>query len=253
MSYTKLYLVPKKGPVEEHAAFQNAWGSACRIWAAVGHRYFGWLETPPMMNNEAMELMWKFPFDLDYPYEDRIVVASTFDRAMVQREHLQTLALAYRNFERRFPPGKSVSHLPAQADCFEKLAEDKRCFGVCWTQTTVVQGHWIVQRDGEPPRGYDLSLDNDHQFIFNDVPKDGTKLLKREEALAICRAILAAEAKDDVDCIWQAFKQLFAVGQMAERVVDGAEFTMGIEYGIVVGLARAFGMRPSELGTPQTP
>lgn len=174
MSYTTIYKVPEKGEIENYAEFKNAWRGALNVWTEMAKRYLG-MEMLPMFREGGMRPVWDLSEDPEIPENDRIVMASTFDNVMVEREDLPRLVEAYRDFATRFEPGSLLE----QAEVLEKLAADPTCFAVCWNQTSVNSDTWM-KPEGDPDieddyrlRMYDISKDNGHWFLFEDEAAEG--------------------------------------------------------------------------------
>ncbi len=165
MSYTTLYKVPENGEIEDYAEFKNAYQGAFNVWSEMAKAYLG-MEHSPMFG--SMKPIWDMADDDRALLNDRIVLASTFDWVMVKREHLSVVADAMDDFGKRYEPG----HLPEQAKKLRELTQDKSCYAVCWCQTSVTDmwNRACVGNDGETSRLYDVSRDNDHWFLFDDIP-----------------------------------------------------------------------------------
>jgi len=171
MSYTTLFKVPKSGEIEDYAEFKNAFRGAFNVWSEMA-KAFLCMEDLPMSRDGGMKQVWDLAQSENVPLNDRIVMASTFDRVMVKREHLFLVAAAMDDFANRYDPG----HLPEQAKKLRELAKDESCFAVCWRQTSVTADMWMEQTGEIDEYGdigyrmYDVSKDNNHWFLFDEIP-----------------------------------------------------------------------------------
>ena len=99
--------------------------------------------------------------------EDRIVIASTFDRVMVRRTEIPKLLDAISSYISRFDGGNLVD----MVEELQKLAEDRVCYAVCWNQTSVSDTWYVRDDDEEDSRLYDISKDEDHWFLFDELER----------------------------------------------------------------------------------
>lgn len=183
MSRTEMYAAPEGGKFEQIAELPNSWGSASRIWSAISERYFGdkmhWLIRCGR-DDETAKAFWAFHADPRLTLTEKIVFQSTFDCALVKRDRFRELAKAFREFDRMYPaPTGTANHLPTMAEILDRLASDAHGldftpFSVGWRQTTVSPCHWWVRPENENEdfdddgRPYDLSIDTDHFFLFEE-------------------------------------------------------------------------------------
>ncbi|RPJ40055.1 MAG: hypothetical protein EHM35_00165 [Planctomycetaceae bacterium] len=164
MSRTTIYLVPKSGPVRVFREFSNAFRGAWLVWDSMAKRYLG-LDAVEYMIADNLQPVWDLWKDRAVPEAHRIVMASTFDAVMVKRENLERLAAAFDQYAMDFAdPG----HIPAEAAAVRELAGMDECFAVCWQQTSVSADVWRVwMPEVEDSRPYDVSIDNEHWFLFD--------------------------------------------------------------------------------------
>ncbi|EEN1949906.1 hypothetical protein C4O04_05105 [Salmonella enterica subsp. enterica serovar Poona] len=114
MSYTSvIYVWPgEKSDVAEE--LRNAWGSVPVVWDHMAKRYFGksWWS--------CMDTLWLFARRQDIPFEHRAVLAMTYDRMYVKREHYELAAQCIRQYLAQFPTNDGrVNHWPRIAEIFE--------------------------------------------------------------------------------------------------------------------------------------
>jgi hypothetical protein len=184
MSYTIVHKVPQTGAIATGFDIQNAWLGAMHIWERMYWRYchvgrhdeyaFGMVMTRDLDRKDSLKQVWDLakrseptilhPFTV--PLNDRIVLATTFDKVMVKREHLPRLIEAFHAF---MTSHGGTDNMRKQVQAFEKLSKDEECYAVCWTQTSVVADAWMVyEPDEDDHRQYDISIDTGHWFLFDD-------------------------------------------------------------------------------------
>jgi hypothetical protein len=172
MSYTTIHLV-QHGGLAKHEDFNNSWGSAMYVWTSLNSKYLaepGESHTAFLFSESKFPLLWKLAIDARLAKTERIVHATTFDRAMVKRENLLDLADRFDEFVELHPPGKYVCSLPQQAESLRRIIGNSiDCVGVCWTQTSVASDVWQVPDEStEESRWYDIDRDKGHFFIYDD-------------------------------------------------------------------------------------
>lgn len=167
MSYTTLHLV-KHGGLEDFQEYKNSHGGAMFVWNALANKYLKESAFKFMFGDSAP--LWAIAYDSKVSKTDRIVMATTFDRAMVRAENLLDLADRFDEFCKTYPAGNMACSLSQQSADFRKIAEDKEVLGVCWTQTSVAGDVWQVnEEDGESMRSYDIDRDSGHFFVYDNV------------------------------------------------------------------------------------
>jgi len=169
MSYTTIFKVPKEGEVETYAEFNNARRGAFNVWAVMAKEYLNIEPLPVFDDDKNWNCIWGLSDSDEVLYSDRIVMEATFDKVMVKRENLLTLAKAMDDFCTRYEPGS----LPEQVQTLRELFKDEDCFAVCWQQTSVTCA-WEEESDeeldeygDEISRNYDVSKDTKHYFLFD--------------------------------------------------------------------------------------
>jgi hypothetical protein len=173
MSYTTLHLV-KEGGIENYREFANSWGGAMFIWDSLCKRYFPGQVPYTLIFGGGTENLWGLAQRKDVALNDRVVLMTTFDRAMVRKENLLDLANRFEQFVKDHPNPSVVCSLPDQAVAMRKIAAEQDCVGVCWTQTSVSGDVWYVGDElGESGlRPYDIAKDKGHFFVYDDLAED---------------------------------------------------------------------------------
>lgn len=177
MSYTTVYKVPAQGGIESAGEFRNAHGYGPYVYNKMGSHRLGWGEHEWILKKGAdIKPLWRLAEDESLPNFERITLTATYDRVMVRRENIPRVIEAFRAFVAAYPPGKYACSLLAQADLLEDLAQDPECFAVCWNGTSVSDNWPFIYEecphcgnDTEEYREYDVSLDSDHWFMFDEL------------------------------------------------------------------------------------
>jgi hypothetical protein len=146
--------------------FRNAWGGHARIWNALFDRY---LKDPlneydSWMLTRSQQKLWDIVKRQDLQPFERIVMAATFDYAIISKEHFATFAADLRKFVQLYPvAGATVDHLPAWAD----LIESNKAQAIGFRGTSVAENVWIGY-NGETDESvpYDLATGTRHFEIY---------------------------------------------------------------------------------------
>lgn len=164
MSYTTLYKVTKND-IYIVGEFQNAYRFAYNIWQRISQAYF--FEDISLSDLSSIQKVWDIHLDRRANVYDRIVMMTTFDKVMVKKENFDALIDAFSDFSSRYPdPGS----LPEQIEFIKELKEDETCIAICWQATSVTDSPWHIYEDDEDDyRGYDLSRDEGHWFLFDKL------------------------------------------------------------------------------------
>lgn len=177
MSYTTLYLVPESGEIREYAEYRNAYGLAAYCWTSLCDRYLDGVQW--ILSDDAIKRLWGLAKDGRMPEHHKIALRTTFDNVMVRRENLLRVGDAFDQFVKDFPPGKQACSLSKQAADLRLLSHNAKCFAVCWCQTSVAADAWMtrdddeVNEEGDPVyRGWDISKDEGHWFLFDEVEEE---------------------------------------------------------------------------------
>jgi hypothetical protein len=115
------------------------------------------------------QAVWDLHEDERLPLNDRIVLLTTFDMAMVKTENLPALIEAMEDFATRYEPGSLLEH----TDVLRKLAKMPECVAVCWNGTSVSTCLWTVYDDEDDDRAYNIHTDIGHWFIFEKIRTGG--------------------------------------------------------------------------------
>jgi hypothetical protein len=163
MSYTTLYKVCVDGQVKPHERYYNSYQNAFSVWDSMAKQYLH-RDVAPMLNSNMWELfnLWKNPL---IPIGRRIVLMATFDHVLVRQANIAKLVAAHEEHWSFF------SSIP----CFGRralfeLLQDVDCVAVCWQQTSVSQQLWWVNgEDCQEGRPYNVFVDKDHWFLFDEL------------------------------------------------------------------------------------
>lgn len=114
MSYTTVIHVWPGEKSEASVELRNAWGSAPVIWDNIAQHYLGgsyW---------SCADRLWPLAKRQDIPFHHRAVLAMTYDRMYILREHYGRIANCIREYLRDFPVEENkVNHWPFLAELFE--------------------------------------------------------------------------------------------------------------------------------------
>jgi len=167
MSTTTVFLAyPDR--VEEIASLRNAWGSGAFAWSALAKKYLGdnfiWLCNP-----EGAEKVWALVNDPRLLTFERIVLASTFDYAIIEAAKFEDAAAYWSDFEGTYREVNKVCHA---GDISRLLLHHHReqtpCVGMCFWLTSVAENLWCDwDEKKDEPVPFDLETYK-HFFVFEE-------------------------------------------------------------------------------------
>lgn len=89
--------------------------------------------------DENFKAIWALHDNPDVPRAYRIVLMSTFDNVILEKEHFEDFEKAVYEYARRFACGQLLD----QARVISGLKK-RKIIGVCWNQTSVNADAWYV-------------------------------------------------------------------------------------------------------------
>jgi hypothetical protein len=165
MSCTEIYAVIENGDVKHHDEIRNAWRGAPAVWNDMGKRYGKMGAGQLMYQPSVAEAVWGLARDKSVPEDERLVMASTFDRVVIMRKDFPRLIDAMEKFIKKY----SDTSIGEQADIIRKMQDDSSIIGVCWNQTSVNSSPWMrYGTDDEEGRPYNINTDEGHWSPFDD-------------------------------------------------------------------------------------
>lgn len=175
MSYCELKIIDKKGDVIGYKEYRNAHGGCAFIWDGIYDRY---LKDPNKQYDSWLsnsDKLWPLYKDKNIEEWIRIVLASTYDTAMIKRKNLIAMADYYARFVCNFSRPDNICHLDDWArDIIQITKEYPDCIGVCFYGMSVSEDPWWVyetSNNDDEGRPYNINVDTGHCFIFEEVRK----------------------------------------------------------------------------------
>lgn len=168
MSTTTVFLAhPDR--VDEIASLRNSWGSGAFVWSALGEKYLGdshiW-----SCNPLGAEKLWRLVDDPRLRDFERIVLASTFDYAIIEQANFEEAASYWADFEGAYRKENQVCHA---GDISRLLLKHKEtpCVGLCFWLTSVAENLWEDwDEDADEPLPFSLDTYK-HFFVFEEYGK----------------------------------------------------------------------------------
>ena len=177
MSYTEMFIVKNLGVVVPHAEFKNSHRGAMMIWVNLFNvycpdqvkeakeRYHMEGKIYPY-NDEDYKAVWALAKNIIVPKHNRIVLAATFDYAILEREHFQDYIEAVETYAQDYP---QVGHLLLQCKEIAKL-QKRKIIGVCWNQTSVSADMWWTEH-----RRFNINKDGHGWMLFKEMFADSAE------------------------------------------------------------------------------
>ena len=185
MSYTEIYAFGKDGNAYLFKEINNSWRGAMAIWTVLEEKYLPQYRpsyVPPsvldselkdycnykpsrcgaIFDKKAMQEIWDLVNgDLMTP-EERIVLATTFDKVIIARKDVLDTIDAFNKFE-------GDTSLKEQAEILQEMYDQGDIIAVGWNQTSVNGDNWenfSYDEDEEEYTPYNVLTGTEHQFIF---------------------------------------------------------------------------------------
>ena len=163
MSYCALVCFEdgKPGVITE---FKNSCGGAAFIWDVLYDKYLKDPNKKPDCWLLDPDSLWPLAKRADLPLFERVVLASTYDRALVRDDHFAEFSGHLREFVKTYPAGDKACHLSAWADLFDKSESE----AIGFYGTSVSENLWIdwdEEKDGPIP--YNLNERDDHFEVYD--------------------------------------------------------------------------------------
>lgn len=163
MSYTTLKKIDTNGDIVDYCDFGNSYFSGMLVWNRLKDKYN--VETT-FINYDNV---WKLASDTNVLEHERIVLLSTFDRALCRSEDFVKLIDAFVKFYEELPEKLKRCTILAQAEKIKEMMEDKSIIGCAWQQTSVAEEQWEIMEGDDKFRPYNIFKDANHFWIFEEL------------------------------------------------------------------------------------
>lgn len=199
MSRTEMVAFKQNGEAVLYQEIQNAWRGAMAIWRQLEEKYLPPYRPPyvpahiplekveayigfkpsrfGMGDEEGVREVWNLYERDDVSITDKIVLGTTFDRALVKKEDIPEVIKAFEAFEGETSLGEQVLILT-------EMLENENVIAVGWNQTSVVQNQWtrvIYNEENDSFLPYNCLTDTKHFWLFDDINKMRSLLAKPKE------------------------------------------------------------------------
>jgi hypothetical protein len=149
--------------------FGNAWGGAARIWSVLFDTYLKKGQYDTWLNEKRMLDLWSLASSDKLPAYARALLASTFDYAVIRREHFEQFCNDLAEFDKRWPTKGNISnHLPAWRLAINGLPSRVTAIGFHGTSVSsnLFEG-WNEETDEST--WYDLRTGDRHFEVYDFV------------------------------------------------------------------------------------
>lgn len=172
MSYTTILCVTLGEGTEVLQELRNSWGSAPVIWDAMSQKY---LSTKPFAYSMTIEDLWPMWRSSNVPEYQRAVLAMTYDRAYITKEHYARASENIAAWLEAFPQkAGTANHWPAIRGIF---GSDPECEAIGFRMTSVTEnlfdGPWNEEKEDYDPLDWSTAFD-----VYAEL--DALKLEKAE-------------------------------------------------------------------------
>lgn len=159
MSYTEIFAIQENGDITKYGEAHNAFGGAMFIWVKLKEKY-----NVTEANFMNFNPLWQKAGTLEEA--DNWVLASTFDKVVISKEHLPTLVKHLKTFTDVY----STSTLKTEIEILQDALEDDTIQGVAFNQTDVVDDTWSIPLPedeiiDDETRPYNINKDTGHWYL----------------------------------------------------------------------------------------
>lgn len=151
MSCVEIFAFDKNGDSKSYATFDNSWNGAMAIWNILGKKYCG--HGASILNINFMKDIWNLMDNKTVPIHERIVLATTLDNCLVDRDNLPKVIESFRMFT-------GETSLKEQADILEEIYESNNYLAVGWHQNNISCESWF---------DYNFLKGNEHWMLFDEL------------------------------------------------------------------------------------
>lgn len=162
MSYTSLYVAREDGVMEDAGNFDAGSSFCAGFWIALSREYLG-LDSAPL---KQMQPLWDLVESEAVPLAYRIVLATMFDRALLQPEDFSLVACSLAEVRMWYRPIEAVgAALSAMGRILVELRADPTVRAVGFRWTSVAEDLWWVREGEEDGLPYSLLTDTGHTWL----------------------------------------------------------------------------------------
>ena len=187
MSRTEIAAFKEDGCAIHFGDIQNAWRGAMAVWKILEEKYLesyrpkylpsdvpiekieqylGFKPSRVGGNDEsAMKEIWSLYAKEEVSIVDKIVLGTTFDRALIKRENIQEVIEAFSTFE-------GETSLQEQSKLLKEIGENESFIAVGWNQTSVTNNQWTnayYDEENDEVIPYNCLKDKNHFWLFDDI------------------------------------------------------------------------------------
>jgi hypothetical protein len=156
MTSMEVLAVRSNGEVVNYDEAHNSWGGAMHIWMMLSEKY----RIQVRFSMTGFNELWRRIDEMAEP--DQWVMASTFDKFIVPKEHLPTLIKHWKDFYDRHPTDTMAQGI----SILKRASDDSEVTGICFNMTSIVDS-WRVPVDDEEggSRSYNINQDTGHKLL----------------------------------------------------------------------------------------
>ncbi len=170
MSSTTVKVIHSDKSIHDVASLGNSWGSGAFIWTSLANKYLGkdhmWLCNP-----DGAQQVWDLWKDPRLNYHERVVLFSTFDHAVIEREGFNEAGFCFAQFEAMHRQVNQVCHVGDISRLLLKYDVDP-VTGMCFHLTSVTEDPWCGEWDDENETDLPFDWDNQpHYNVFEELAK----------------------------------------------------------------------------------
>jgi len=164
MAYTELYYFNKKGTPKERGIAPQASTGGWKVWFLLKEKYLP--DVPYLFRHDEYQKVWDLILDERLEKYEKIILASSFDWAIVYKENFDELIDAFEKFDSEH---SWKLNFPEQIKILKEIKNNKNAIAIWWNQTSVNCDTWrqIGNRSSHSVL-YNIFKENKHFNVFKE-------------------------------------------------------------------------------------
>jgi hypothetical protein len=136
MSEVILFGIHADGNITEYDRVNNAWRGCIAVWEHLRKKYQ--IKEDDSLFSINYKNTWNAFGTGKYKRYEDIVIGTTFDHALVYKEHFAELINAYQHYRKT----DKQNNLNQQLQIIKTMQKDPDIIGVAWNQNSIVDDQW---------------------------------------------------------------------------------------------------------------
>lgn len=172
MAYTEIYYFNKNGAPKEQGIAPQASCGGWKVWYLLKEKYLP--EQKNLFSSEQYQKVWDLAKDERLTREEKIILISTFDYAIVYKKDFDELINAFEKFNAEY---ENQLNFGRQIELFKEIKNKKNSIAIWWNQTSVNADNWrCIWNRSNHSSLYNLFKEDKHFDVFELLERNDNKL-----------------------------------------------------------------------------